>query len=587
MNQSINTKNTYNTKTLSFGKTNKAGTNSNETKTYFRRLRKRLLASMTVGFLVPLITLSAYFHVQFNLTLKNSSELHLISLAESLRNTIDLFLQERVVNIFNLFHGTGFNLNPTQQQMNAYLLNLMETSSAFIDVGFLDKEGSQIGYAGPFPYLHGQDYSNEFWFTSLMTQSENYYVSDIYMGFRNKPHFTIAVKQLVDNQFYVMRATLDPDQFYLFLRSIGHGKSVDTALTNLKGEYEVVDPGHGTPLEQSHFKPNAFSGSGVMEISKNGTTELVAFSWLREVPWVLSIRQPLNIAYAGMYNARRVIIIATILLVIAIFTAILFSTNRLLNRAQANEENRKELQSQLFHAAKLVSVGELAAGIAHEINNPLAIISSQSGVIKDMFDPDVGGSAHMDPETSESIIKELSIVDEAVFRAKDITGKLLKSARKNVPKLLKSNVNQLIDDVVDGLIEKEFQVANIDLIKDYDARLPEILLDPDQIRQVLQNLINNAGDAIEGAGKITLTTRERDGKVQMIISDTGKGMPHEVMVKIFHPFFTTKEVGKGTGLGLAISLSIVESMGGTIDVQSMPESGTSFIISLPINYEEV
>ncbi len=574
-------------KTVSFGGTGRARLNGDETKIYFRRLKTRLLASMAVAFLVPLIILSVYFHVQFNLTLKNSSKLHLISLAESLTNTIDLFLQERVVNIFNLFHGTGFNLTPSQQHMNAYFRNLTETSSAFIDVGFLDKDGNQIGYAGPFPYLHGQDYSNELWFKALMNQAENYYVSDIYMGFRNKPHFTIAVKQLVDNEIYVMRATMDPDKFYLFLRAIGRGKSVDAALTNQKGEYQVVDPGQGAPLEQSYFIPPVLSGSEVTEIGKNGATELVACSWLREVPWVLSIRQPLNIAYAGMYQARRIIIIATILVLLSIFTAIVISTRRLLNRAQANEEARKELQSQLFHAAKLVSVGELAAGIAHEINNPLAIISSQSGVIKDMFDPEVGGSTHMDPEVSENIIKELTIVDEAVFRAKDITGKLLKSARKNVPKLVKSNVNRILDDVVDGLIEKEFQVADIDLVRNYDANLPEILLDPDQIRQVLQNLINNAGDAIEGPGKITLTTQAKDGKVRMIVSDSGKGMTHEQMGKIFLPFFTTKEVGKGTGLGLAISLSIVESMGGTIDVQSMPEAGSSFIVSLPINFKEV
>jgi len=170
-----------------------------------------------------------------------------------------------------------------------------------------------------------------------------------------------------------------------------------------------------------------------------------------------------------------------------------------------------------------------------------------------------------------------------VFRAKDITGKLLKSSRKNVPRLVKSNLNRILDDVVDGLIEKEFQVVNIELIKQYDAHLPEVLVDPDQIRQVLQNLINNAGDAIDGPGKITLTTKTGNGRVQIIVSDTGKGMSYEKMGKIFLPFFTTKEVGKGTGLGLSISLSIVESMGGSIDVQSMPDFGTSFIISLPVN----
>ncbi|MBC2717844.1 MAG: histidine kinase [Desulfobacteraceae bacterium] len=573
--------------TASFAGAGIPESNGDGTKNYFRRLKKRLLVSMSIAFLVPLMILSVYFHVQFNMTLKKSSKLQLISLAESLTNTIDLFLQERVVNIFNLFHGSAFNLNPTQQQMNAFLQNLIETSSAFIDVGFLDKTGSQIGYAGPFPYLQGQNYSKELWFMTLMNQAENYYVSDIYMGFRNKPHFTIAVKQRVDNEIYVMRATLDPDKFYLFLRSIGRGKEVNAALTNEKGEYQVVDPGQGTPLEPSHFIPPVLTGSGVTEISKSGRTELVACTWLREVPWVLSITQPLNIAYADMYKARRIIIFATILVIIMILSVILFSTSRLLNRAEANEEARKELKSQLFHAAKLVSVGELAAGIAHEINNPLAIISSQCGVIRDMFDPEVGGDAHMKPETPDNIVRELGIVDEAVSRAKDITQKLLKSARKSKPKLEKCNVNQILDDVVDGLMEKEFQVENIELVKEYDSHLPEIFLDSDQIYQVFQNLVNNAGDAIEGPGKVTLTTRVKDEKVQVVVSDTGKGMTHEQMGKIFLPFFTTKEVGKGTGLGLGISLSIVEAMGGTIDVQSMPDAGSSFIVSLPINYKEV
>ena len=559
----------------------------NEITHYFNRLRKRIIVSLIIAFIIPLLILSVYFHFQFNLTLKKSSKLHLIALSESITNTIDLFLQERVVNIFNLFHGSGFKLNPAQQDMNGYLNNLIETSDAFVDVGFLDKSGKQTGYAGPFPYLHGGDYSKEVWFKALMNQTKNYYISDIYMGFRNKPHFTIAVKQRVGSEIYFMRATVDPDKFYFFLSSIGRGKGVDMALTNLEGQYQVVNPEQGKSLDQSHFKPPVMTGSGVVEVKKNGGRELVACAWLREVPWVLSIRKPLNIAYAQMYQARRVIIIATILVVIFIFTAVWVSTERLLKRASANEEARKELQSQLFHASKLVSVGELAAGIAHEINNPLVIISSQCGVIRDMFDPDVGGDAHMKPETPENIVRELGIIDGAVGRAKDITQKLLKSSRKTKPKLEKCNVNQILDDVVDGLIEKEFQVENIELIKDYDSSLPQILLDPDQIYQVFQNLVNNAGDAIEGSGKITLTTQVKDDHIRVIVSDTGKGIMHEEMGKIFLPFFTTKEVGKGTGLGLGISLSIVEAMGGTIDVQSMPGAGSSFIVSLPINYKEV
>ena len=553
-----------------------------ETRNYFSRLKKRLVVSLTLAFLVPFVILSIYFHIQFNTTLKHSGEVHLISLAESLRNTIDLFLQERVVNIFNLFHSSWFNLNPTQEEMDKHLIRLMQLSDAFVDVGFMDPSGIQIGYAGAYPYLRGQDYSNEIWFKTLQNQKENFYISDIYLGLRRKPHFTIAVKQSVDGKVCVMRATLDPDKFYLFLRSSGRGKAVDSSVINKDGKYQIVDPLKGAPEGDSRFKPPVSEGSGVTEVTAESGTELVACAWLTEVPWLLIVRQPLSVAYSEMYQARRVIIVASLLMILIIFAAIWISTDRLLDKAEATEEARKLLKSQLFHAAKLVSVGELAAGVAHEINNPLAIILSQCGVIRDIFDPDLGGDASVSPETAKNVREELQIIEESVLRGRDITQKLLKSSRKTEPKLVKTNMNLLLDDVVSGLLEKEFEVANIELIRNYDPNLPDTLADSDQLRQVFQNLINNAGDAIEGPGKITLKTGVNDGKVQVVVSDSGKGISPENMGKIFLPFFTTKEAGKGTGLGLGISLSIVEAMGGTIDVQSIAGSGSAFTVSLPL-----
>jgi len=192
----------------------------------------------------------------------------------------------------------------------------------------------------------------------------------------------------------------------------------------------------------------------------------------------------------------------------------------------------------------------------------------------------------MAPDMPDKIREELDIIHDAVFRASGITHKLLKSARKNEPQLAPCNVNEVLEDIVAGLMEKEFSVENIELVRDFDRKVPAIMLDADQIRQVFQNFINNARDAIEGPGRITLTTRLIDDKVQVIITDTGKGMTSEVMDKIFLPFFTTKEVGSGTGLGLSISLSIVESMGGTIEVQSMPGAGSSFTVTLPVAGKE-
>ena len=326
----------------------------------------------------------------FNSTrlLRETGKLHLASLAESQRNTVDLFLQERVTNIFSLFHGTEFTLDPSQQQMDRYLQGLRQTSDAFIDVGFCNSEGVQIGYAGPFPDLYGKDYSSEDWFVSVMERDTNYHVSDIYLGFRKKPHFTIAVKQLIDTKPYVMRATLDPDKFYIFLRNISRGKGVDSVLVNKGGYYQVVAPDRGALLGKSEYMPSGSEGSGVEEISANGDSILVAYVWLKETPWVLMVRQPLDIAYAQIYRSRTIMIASTAAIMAVMGFFVWMMTDRLLKGAQATAESHEKLQSELIHASKMASVGELAAGIAHEINNPLAAVVATTGVIRDLFDPE-------------------------------------------------------------------------------------------------------------------------------------------------------------------------------------------------------
>ena len=188
--------------------------------------------------------------------------------------------------------------------------------------------------------------------------------------------------------------------------------------------------------------------------------------------------------------------------------------------------------------------------------------------------------------TPETIREELANIDSAVFKARGITQTLLKFSRKSAPRLVPGNLNGILDEVVGGLKEQEFQVSNIELVRDYDHDLPEILLDPDQMSQVFLNLINNAGDAIDGSGSITLSTRRNAGSIRVTVTDTGAGMNSEVMQQVFLPFYTTKEVGKGTGLGLSVSSSIVESFGGRIEVQSMPGAGSSFTVVLPGNQPE-
>ena len=550
--------------------------NVQNVKTYFRILRLRLMAGLFIGFLIPHALLSAYFHLQFNSTLKKSGKLSLSAIAESQKNTIDLFLQERVVNLFNLFHSREFTTAPGLQKMEYYLGNLRQANDAFIDVGFLNERGIQTGYAGPFPTLLGKDYSNELWFRTLMNQNEDYLVSDIYLGFRKKAHFTIAIRQMIDGKIYVMRSTLDPDKFFMFLRSISHGKEVDSTLINKYGYYQVVDPGRGNFLAKSDVMPSRETGDGVIETERAGDSVLVAYTWLSETPWALLVSQPLSVAHAGMYRVRQVLIASLAVIILTIGAIIYYTTRRLINKAQVTAERGLALQNQLIHASKLAAIGELSTGIAHEINNPLAIIIATTGVIKDMLNPDF----HLD-SSPDAIRTELSIIDSAAFRAKSITHQLLDLGRKHQPTMVLCNIHGVLDDVLGGLKEREFESKQIRIVKNYAEGLPEILIDPDAMRQVFLNLLNNAGDAIVGPGTITVSSLLLDNWVKVTVKDTGEGMDADHVKRIFDPFFTTKDVGKGTGLGLSVSRNIVELMDGRIDVVSVKGVGSSFTVSLP------
>ena len=240
----------------------KSADSAPSTPAYFRQLKRRIRVGALVVLTIPFIALSIYFHFQFTFALKESANQNLVAITESQRNTIDLFLQERVVNVFSLFQSETFSVIPTPATMENYLRSLRRISDAFIDVGFLNEKGIQIGYAGPYPFLQNKDYAGEAWLKSILSKERNYLISDIYLGFRNKPHFTIAVRQVIDDQIYIMRSTLDPDKFYMFLRTMGREKGIDAVIINRQGVYQLVDPAQGEILARSDIGPASQSGSG-------------------------------------------------------------------------------------------------------------------------------------------------------------------------------------------------------------------------------------------------------------------------------------------------------------------------------------
>ncbi len=231
----------------------------------------------------------------------------------------------------------------------------------------------------------------------------------------------------------------------------------------------------------------------------------------------------------------------------------------------------EETQAQLMQSEKIASLGRLSAGVAHEINNPLAGILIYAELLERQLQ-----NASFDREYLTEIITQ-------TLRCQQIVTRLLEFSRQSLGQKSHFNVNEIILRCID-LISHQAIFHNIDIKTRLNAELPEILGDPGQLQQVFTNILLNAADAMQGQGTITVTSRpesHQDGII-LTFADTGAGIPPHIQDKIFEPFFTTKAPGKGTGLGLSIVYSVIQRHGGTIELGSTPGGGTTFIIRLPL-----
>jgi two-component system, NtrC family, sensor kinase len=262
--------------------------------------------------------------------------------------------------------------------------------------------------------------------------------------------------------------------------------------------------------------------------------------------------------------------------------ALTFMTTRtLLQKLAAANEQKSFLDEKLVQSQKLASIGELSAGLGHEINNPLAIISQETEWMQHLLKR----FGESNPKEIAELQDSLKEVLHQVGRCREITQNLLDFARRKEPVFQEVNVNKLIDDL-SRLLEKETIQHHIEIRRDFRQDLPLVHTDAPSLRQVVLNLLTNASHAIEKDGKIRIATRsDENGFVDVIVEDTGCGIPKEHLTKIFDPFFTTKLEGKGTGLGLSICHGIVDKLGGRISVRSEVGKGSTFVVTLPVNQQ--
>lgn len=537
-----------------------------------------ILATLSFS-VIPLFILGGVIIHQFTVSYTAKIMDNMKTLAENRAGSVDLFLDERISQLTGLANTHSIDQLKDEDYLGK-VFNIIQTrSKSFLDLGVIDEDGNHQAYVGPYyNLLKKVNYKDEKWFHEVM--ATGVYVSDVFLGFRKLPHFIIAVLVREKNKIWILRATIDSDIIDNIVRAAWIGKRGDAFIINRENSLQTT-PRLGGKVMEPPKAPDfaAATGTIVEETTFQGEPLLYATSIVKLKKWVLVVREDPTEQLTPLLQARFLAVLIALGGVLLIILGAFITTRAMMKELMRMDRKQAASDEMAIQSSKMAALGKMAAGIAHEINNPLAVIGEKAGWMKDLLVmEDVAGSENFQ-ELSDAVDK----IEYHVVRAKTVTHRLLGFARRMEPSTERLNINSVLDESIDFL-ENEARYRNIDIQTNYAPDLPLTTTDQAQLQQVFLNIINNAIDAIGKDGEIMINTRSIDKihSISIEISDNGPGIPKEVLQKIFDPFFTTKEVGKGTGLGLSISYSIIEKLGGRIMVASEEGKGTTFTIYLPV-----
>jgi two-component system NtrC family sensor kinase len=384
--------------------------------------------------------------------------------------------------------------------------------------------------------------------------------------------------------FCILRATIDMKILKRFASAINLRENDDAFIINHEGILQTPSRYYGNVLNKFKLPDLAPQrGVSVIDVKElDGGPAIFGYVPIRNSPWILVavIKSTPYLRIPKIFR-NELLLISILSIVISVVMTFLMAQT-VVNRIKKADLEIEDVIAKTEHASKMASIGRLASGVAHEINNPLAIINEKAGLMKDILE--VSGSLEQNKEKFLSLINGIA---ESVNRCRTITHRLLGFSRRMEISHETIDINDTVKEVI-SFLDKEILYRNIRLELNLQKDLPKVTTDKGQLQQVFLNIINNAIDAVKEEGYITVSSYIKDNHfVRLAIKDNGVGIPKENLKHIFEPFYSTKEKGKGTGLGLSISYGIVQKLGGTILVESEVNKGTTFIVEVPVNTMEV
>ena len=549
---------------------------------YYRSLTRKMILTIMIVSFTPLILVGSIILYRFQVSYHEKVEAHLQELVLKHKQTIDSFLKEKLGDIRLQAETFCFDELKDASFLQDRLDMLQQSfGPVFVDLGVVNSQGLQVAYAGPFR-LGEALYFEADWFKRAM--KTRYFISDVFLGLRGLPHFIVAVRDNWMGEPWILRATIDFVAFNDFVKNIRIGETGFAYILNREGKFQTK-PFFDLTLKNEPYRDflkikedDPRKVHTVERKDDSGKKIIYVASFLKDGDWLLVYQQNHRDAYMDLY--RTIIVAITIIVfgALGIVFAALFLSKRMVNRIAMADHEKKIMNRQIVETGKLASVGKLAAGIAHEINNPVAIMVEEAGWIGDLLEEEEFRKS----ENLEEFGRALKQIKTQGHRCKEITHKLLSFARKTDSRVQETQVNDLVKELV-ALSEQRAKYSKITIETNLERNLPITYMAQSEMQQILLNLINNSVDAMEKeGGELTISTYSEGDVIGIKVSDNGSGIPEANLSRIFEPFFTTKPLGKGTGLGLSICYGIIQKMGGRIDVESVIDSGTTFHIRLPV-----
>lgn len=539
----------------------------------YRRLRRNIIILMILVTIIPLTVMAVTSSIQYQQNIKAERIIPMRAIANKKAHSFELFLEERLSALHFIASSYSFEILSGKATLHRIFRILREEYGGYVDLGIINDDGIQIAYTGPYD-LADKDYSDQQWFNEARVRGV--YLSDVFMGYRDLPHISIAVQNLNnEGESWILRATMDTKKFQSLINQVRPEPIKDVFIVNNQGILQSDSGFYGKALTECPLDlPSGDSGTQTRELTDPEGREIVLiYAPLVKYDFALVMLLPQESVFQAWHSLKQEISFVYIVSVILIIVVIFGSTHLLIKRIRDADEKRETAFRELEYTQKLSSIGRLAAGVAHEINNPLSIINEKAGLMKDLVEHDM----HHD---KEKFMRSIDQVLNSVNRCRNITHRLLGFAKRIGAQYEVLDINDVLKETM-GFLEKDAQHRNLHIEYELSGELPKISYDRGQLQQVFLNILSNAFAAVDNGGRIVLSSRE-DNKntVAVSIRDNGHGMSEETINQIFEPFFTTKK-GYGTGLGLPITYGIIKKLGGDIKVESKVGEGTTFTILLP------